>query len=169
MGVAERFTTAIMSTNLTSDPRTDYSDSDVIGAYGLLAKDNPLGVALARLMAGGKSASAKEALVDLAIFKSGKDGRRVSAEYAGLIVDEVLAWYFFGTCQVCQGHGHPVLPGTKTLSDEVCPHCVNGRVDLLHAIPKKRHDLALWLSSQIDASVGGVGGQAMRKLLQPQE
>ncbi len=168
MGVAERFSTAIMSTNLTSDPRTLYSDSDVIGAYGLLAKSNPLGVALARLLAGGKSASAKEALVEMAIWKSGKDGRRVSLEYAGLIVDEVLAWYFFGTCQVCQGHGHPVLPGTKTLSDEVCPHCKDGKVDLLQAIPKKRHDLALWLSSQIDTSISGVGGQAMKKLLEAQ-
>ena len=168
--IAERYSTAIMSGNLLSEFRTSFSDADVLGAYGFAGKENPLGVALARLLSGGKAASAKDALATMAMDRAKIDGRRISAAYAGLIVDEVLAWYFFGTCQYCQGHGHPVIPNTTTLSDEPCAHCNGrGKVDLLESIPQKRHGLASWLSYMIDVSLSGVGGAAVRKLLDPAE
>lgn len=56
MRINERYSGAISSADLTSDERTTYSDSDVIGAMGLAARLSPMGVALARLLAGDRRA-----------------------------------------------------------------------------------------------------------------
>lgn len=164
--IAERYTSAITSSNLSSDERTTYSDTDVLGAMGLAGRLNPLGTALARLLAGGKSVGALDALADMAWDRARKDGSGVSREYAMLMAKEVLAWYGHGNCQYCSGRGKRVIADTWVLGDD-CEHCKGtGRIDLLECIPQKRHGLARWLTSQIDISIATVGGEAMRKLVE---
>jgi hypothetical protein len=166
--IAERYSTAIMTSNLKSELRSDYSDSDVVGAYGFASKENPLGVALARLLAGGRPATAIEALAYLAMERArDREKRPISKEYALLIAQEVIAWYQHSVCTECNGLGSLVIEGTTTLK-YTCVACDGtGRVDLFESIPKKRHELARWLSSQMDISLAGIGGQAMRRLIAP--
>lgn len=57
MKVIERYASAVRSTNLKVDERTTRSDSDVLGAMGLAAREFPLAVALQRLFLGDTTAA----------------------------------------------------------------------------------------------------------------
>lgn len=57
------------------------------------------------------------------------------------VVANVLQWMVAPRCKCCQGRGHPVIAGTPTLSDQVCPDC-NGTGD---AVPHwGDHERALY-------------------------
>ncbi len=46
MKITERYSSAVNSSDLTTKPDTRWSDTDVLGATGLAARYEPLGVAL---------------------------------------------------------------------------------------------------------------------------
>jgi hypothetical protein len=164
MKVLERYAQAVNSDNLTVDGRTTWSDTDVLGAAGLAARHNPLGIALTRLFADGKPETSLAILTDLAFKRSRTLGVRFSRPEAIELSQAVLGWHRFGTCQPCGGTGYTVIAGTPVHGDE-CKHCRStGRVAFDSLFPTDWRDLARWLSGEIDRAQAAAGGEAMRML-----
>jgi hypothetical protein len=165
MKLLERYSAAVNSDNLSSDARTTWADADVLGAAGLAAKHEPLGVALTRLFADGKPEATVAILTEM-VFKRSRTIKvkftRVEAED---LAKAVLGWYRHGTCQPCGGTGYRIIPGTPSLGDE-CPRC-RGTGKLPFDEQFVRDDqvmLARWLSSEIDRSQTTAGRTAMALL-----
>jgi hypothetical protein len=161
MRVIERYASSVHATSLKSDPSTYMSDTDVLGAMGLAAKHEPLGVALARLLSGGGAASAIDTMAWMAFDRSKKHKFRVTELQAGDIAKAVLAWYRFGTCQPCGGTGFKRIANTPVNGDE-CNHCAGtGKIPFDRQFAADVLPLAQWLSSEIDRSQAAAGYAAM--------
>jgi hypothetical protein len=164
MKIMERYSAAVNSDNLAVDPRTTWADSDVLGAAGLAARYEPLGVALTRLFADGKPDQAIDILSDMA-FKRARTLRvKVSQVQAHDVSVAVLSWYRFGICQPCGGTGYKIIPGTPSLGDK-CDHCGGtGRLSFDRQFSDDVRELARWLSGEIDRSQIAAGRAAMAML-----
>ncbi len=179
MRFTDRYTAAVPSRNLTSDPDTRASDSDVLGAAGLAAKPrrmgadgverpgSPLGIALMRLLAGDNHASAETVriLAGKAVGKAYRLGIECRQVEADDLARAVLAWHRHGTCRQCGGHGVRVIPGTTTLGGEQCSPCGGtGRRLLRREIPMQFLALAEWLAVEIERELAFAGPAAMHAL-----
>ena len=167
MKIADRYASATHSRNLSSDPDTTASDSDVLGAAGLAAKLNPLGIALMRLLSGDNHASADvvRILADKAVGKAYRMGNECGRAEAEDLGRAVLAWYRHGTCTRCGGHGVQLIPGTTTLSSTECPACRgSGRILLERQIGMMRLELARWLVVEVERELAFAAPAAMRAL-----
>ena len=165
MSIIDHYASAVRSSNLRSQPNTTYSDPDVIGAFGLAGKQEPLGVALARVLMGDNKA-AKDVVGQLADMTRSKFHhlKQVQAED---MARAVLAWNRHGVCPECSGHGYQVIPGSPSLSDIECKACLGTGKVLLHKQFRKDHqDAALWMQGQIEA-VQATAGQTAMKCLAP--
>lgn len=167
MRIQDRYATAVHSSNLKSEAKTYQSDSDVLGAYGLAGKLNPLATALERLFTGDNSA-AREIVSIMAALSWGKakslkvKQTRVQSEDMARMV---LAWHRDGTCKPCGGHGYDVVPGTKTISDTECKHCHGTRKIPFEKQFKPEHRiLARWLLVHIEKEQSAAGPAAMKAL-----
>jgi hypothetical protein len=161
MRITERYASAVHATSLKSDPATYMSDTDVLGAMGLAAKAEPLGVALARLLSGGGASSAIDTLANMAFDRSKRHKYRITELQCGDLAKAVLAWYRFGTCQPCGGTGFKRIAGTPVNGDE-CNHCDGtGKIPFDRQFSAELLPLAQWLSSQIDRSQAAAGHAAM--------
>jgi hypothetical protein len=162
--ILERYSAAVNSGDLSVNPDTRWSDTDVLGATGLAGRYEPLGVALTRLFADGKPESVLALLTDLAFKRSRTLGVRFSRLEAIELSQAVLGWYRFGTCQPCGGTGYMVIQGTPIQGDE-CEHCRStGKVDFDSRFPAAWLGLARWLSGEIDRAQAVAGTEAMRML-----
>lgn len=165
MSILDRYASAVHSSNLRSQPNTTFSDPDVIGAFGLAGKREPLGVALARLLLGDNKA-ANDVVRQLADMTRSKF-HHIKQVQAEDMARAVLAWNRHGVCQECNGHGYQVIPGSPSLSDIECKACHGTGKVLLHKQFRKDHqDAALWMQGQIEA-VQSTAGQAAMKSLAP--
>lgn len=161
MRISERYASAIHATSLTSDPATYMSNTDVLGAMGLAARYEPLGVALARLLSGGGASSAIDTLTQLAIDRGHKTKYRIKEVHARDLAKAVLAWYRHGTCQPCGGTGFKRIANTPVNGDE-CNHCDGtGKIPFDRQFSAELLPLAQWLSSEIDRSQAAAGYAAM--------
>lgn len=168
MKITDRYATAVRSRNLGSNPKTTFSDSDVLCAVGLAGKRVPLGTALMRLLSGDNRAGSDivRILADKAVGKafrmSGADCPRPEAED---LARAVLAWYRDGTCRVCSGHGVLLIPGTTTLGNHECPACRgDGRIRLDRRISLARLELARWMVAEVERELAIAGREAMTRL-----
>lgn len=167
MKIADRYATAVHSGNLGSRPETTASDSDVLGAAGLAAKQNPLGIALMRLLSGDNHASADvvRILADKAVGKAYRMGNECGRTEAEDLARAILAWHRHGTCTRCGGHGVLLIPGTPTLGNKECPACRGtGRLRLEKHVGMLRLELARWLATEIDRELAFAGPAAMKAL-----
>lgn len=167
MKIADRYATAVYSSNLGSKPDTTSSDSDVLGAAGLAARKVPLGIALMRLLSGDNHASADvvRILADKAVGKAYRMGNECGRAEAEDLGRAVLAWYRHSTCGACNGHGVLVIPGTTTLGNHECPACGGtGRRRLERDVAKLRLELARWLVAEVERELAFAGPEAMRAL-----
>lgn len=164
MKLLERYSSAVHSDCLTVDPRTTMSDTDVLGAAGLAARHEGLGVALTRLFAGGAVGPVIELLEEMA-FKRARTLRvKLSRVQAKDLSTAVLGWYRFGTCQPCGGTGYRLIPGTPALGD-ACPQCSgSGRLPFDKQFPQESREVARWLSGEIDRAQSAAGRAAMAML-----
>lgn len=161
MRIIERYSAAVHSDNLAVDERTVMSDTDVLGAAGLAARSEPLGVALTRFFAGGKAGPVVEELTILVFKRARTVGVKLSQVQAVDLSTAVLGWYRHGTCQPCGGTGYQLIPGTPSLGDE-CTHCHGtGRLPFDRQFHEGTRDLARWLSGEIDRSQTAAGRAAM--------
>lgn len=167
MNIVDRYSTAVHSSNLGSKPETTASDSDVLGAAGLAARQVPLGVALMRLLAGDNHASSDvvRILADKAVGKGYRMGNECGRSEAEDLGRAVLAWYRHGTCARCGGHGVLLIPGTTTLGNHECPACRgDGRIRLDRQVPMVRLELARWLAAEVERELAFAGPAAMKAL-----
>lgn len=164
MKILDRYASAVHAKSLKSDPRTAWSDTDVLGAAGYAAKHQPLGIALARMLSGGGTSSVIEVMTDHVFERSFKVKCRVTELQARDIATAVLSWYRFGTCQPCGGTGYKLIPGTPSLGDE-CPRCRGtGKIDFDAQFRDDWLGLAKWLAGEIEKSQAQAGDAAMRAL-----
>lgn len=162
MRITERYASAVHATSLKSDPETYMSDTDVLGAMGLAARYEPLGVALARLLSGGGAASAIDTMAeDVYVRSHSVKGCRLSRVQARELAQAVLAWYRHGTCQPCGGTGFKRIANTPVNGDE-CNHCGGtGKIPFDRQFSADVLPLAQWLSSEIDRSQAAAAHAAM--------
>jgi hypothetical protein len=160
----ERYSSAVNSSDLSVNPNSKWSDTDVLGAAGLAGRYEPLGVALTRLFADGKPEAALLILSDMA-FKRARTLRvKVTQVQADDLSKAVLGWYRHGSCQPCGGTGFQTIPGTPIQGDE-CPRCRGvGRIPFEPMFPEDTRELARWLSGEIDRAQVAAGRTAMALL-----
>ena len=160
--ITERYASAVNSSNLASDERTVWSDSDVIGAAGLAAKHHELGIALMRLFSGGKVEPVIAVLSDMA-FKRARTLQVTSSRTRATDLSKaVLSWYRHGTCTACGGTGKELIPETPHLSDTDCKVCAgSGRLSFSNNFAEQDLAVSEWLRSEIDRSQAAAGRAAM--------
>lgn len=162
MKLLERYSQAVNSDNLSVDERTTFSDTDVLGASGLAAKNgHALGVALTRLFADGKPGPVVLELTEMAFKRSRTLRLKFTRIQAEDLSKAVLAYYRHGICLPCGGTGYTVIKGTPVHGDE-CPHCLStGRLNFDRQFTTETIGLARWLSGEIDRAQAAAGSAAM--------
>lgn len=164
MKILDRYNTAIHATSLKSESDTTWSDTDVLGAVGLAARHEALGIALARMLAGGGHGDVIAILAWEAFKRSHQVKPSVTRLQAEDISKAVLAWYRYGTCQPCGGTGFARIKDTPSLGDE-CKHCGGtGRIPFDQQFRHEHRELAQWLHDQIGKTQVKAGRLAMKKI-----
>ena len=163
MKIANRYASAINASNLKSDPKTTYSPTDVLGAYGLAARHHPLGVALQRLFVDGKAGDCVDLMAKMARDYSFRIKARLSPFQSQRIAQKVLAWYRHGVCEECGGTGKEVILEPKPhLSDEDCRHCYGvGRRPFAPNFTAETLEVAIWLKDEVSMHQALAGKAAM--------
>ncbi|MES2973379.1 MAG: hypothetical protein V4757_07210 [Pseudomonadota bacterium] len=167
MKIQERYAVAVNSTCLTVDERTTFSDTDVVGAYGLASKSEPLAVRLERLFHGdnGASAALVTDLSQLLRNKAASMRLRIARTQADDMAKACLAWHRNGTCKTCGGHGLQLIPGTKTHSERDCLSCRGtGRRPFERNFRHELQGLAGWLVAHMEREQARAGPAAMQSL-----
>jgi hypothetical protein len=160
----ERYSSAVNSDNLSVNPDTKWSDTDVLGAMGLAGVREPLGAALTRLFADGKPEPAILILSEMAFKRARTHRVKMSQVQATDLSMAVLGWYRHGSCQPCGGTGYLTIPGTPVQGDQ-CKACRGGgRLDFDGQFGLEVRELARWLSSEIDRAQIAAGRAAMAML-----
>lgn len=172
MTFEDRYHSAVRASNLRSDPKTERSAADVIAAAGIAGKTAPLGMALMRLLSGDNHASAEIVRICTRMLV-GKAWHMEHLQLAELdardIAQAVLGWSRDGACKVCGGHGFRLVPGTPSLSDQPCLHCVGGKVPFDSQFPIDWLWLARWLLAEIERETSKAAPAAMAALAQKME
>lgn len=162
MRILDRYHNACHSTNLRPDDRTTYADLDVIGAAGLAAKYEPMGIALARMLAGGGSGQVIAVMTEEAYVRSQSiKGGRLTRTQASDMSKAVLAWWRDGVCKPCAGTGFDLIPDTPSLGGE-CKACSGtGKMPFDQQFRHEHREIANWLSDQIRQCQSRAGVVAM--------
>lgn len=182
ISIKNRYASAVNSSNLKSEERTNTSDSDVLGAMGIadrrlslginehgdkIGSEHPMAVPLERLFVGDR-ASAGVIVQLLAGSIRGKAQSlriRMSETQATDMAKAVLGWFRQPACRVCGGHGFKVIKNTTVLGDSKCRPCNgSGKVlleDLFHA---DQRELVRWAKDQMEREAGQAGPAAMKAL-----
>ena len=166
MNVIERYATAVRSSNLEIDERTTRSDSDVLGAMGLAARQFPLAVALQRLFLGDSTAARElvEILADDAWRQARAMRIKLNRVQAYDLAHGCVAWHRNPTCDDCGGHGATVIPGSKTLGVR-CKSCKGiGRLSLAKLF-KEHAEIANWLLAHMERHQAMAGPEAMKQIV----
>lgn len=164
MKIFERYATAINASSLKPDPNSVHSDLDVIGAAGLAARYEPMGIALARMLGGGRG-NAIEDMADAAYRRSHRiKGGRLTRLQAEDMAKAVLAWIRNGRCTPCGGIGAMLIPGTPSLGDE-CNTCKgSGKLAFDTHFRQEWRDVADWLRGEVERSQANAGTMTMQKI-----
>lgn len=164
MRITERYASAIRSSNMRSKEATTFSDPDVVGAFGLAAKAEPLGAALERLFA-GDNGSAKVVIDALAKKLKSNFPARLKESEARTVAAGVLAWNKSNVCRSCGGSGYEVVPGTPSLSGNICKSCKGTGKTLFHKqFHRTKIEYADWAQTQIEIAQSKAGQAAMRAI-----
>jgi len=167
MLIQDRYASAIRSSNLQTDERTTYSDTDVLGAFGLAGREHPLAVALQRLFLGdnGAAEAVVAILAELVRQKANGMRLRMSEVQSVDMAKSCLAWHRDSACRPCGGHGKLVIPGTKTLGHQECRECRGtGKRPFERAFHAEKRELAGWLVAVMERHLCRAGGAAMAKI-----
>lgn len=163
----ERYATAVNSSNLNIDARTAISDTDVLSAFGIAARTEPLAVALKRLFAGDDRAVHDVVRELTAVAWYGARALRVRLDRieAFDMARACVAWQRNGTCRECGGHGFELIAGTRTHSERRCPPCRgSGKLPFEKNFPRRQRELAAYLVAEMQREMGRAGPEAMKIL-----
>lgn len=158
--IAERYLTATTSSQLGHDPN-HVCDADRLLAAAYATAGDPfksLALDVYRLRATASMAgshSIAERMAGKVVNKSrpkrgGKpEVSRIEAVDLCLVV---LKWWHMQACPVCEGRGHPHIPGTPLLDTaRQCGHCDGTGIRPLKKHVKAKHlDLAHWLVDSLN-------------------
>lgn len=165
MKVIERYASAVRSSNLEINERTTRSDSDVLGAMGLAARDFPLAVALQRLFLGDGTAARE--LVEILADDAWRQARalkiKLNRVQAYDLAQGCVAWHRNPTCDVCGGHGATVIPGSTTLGVRCKPCKGTGRTSLSKLF-QEHAEIADWLVAHMERHQAMAGPEAMKQI-----
>lgn len=162
--ITERYFSSVRSSNLRSIERTTRSDSDVVGAVGLAAKREPLGVALMRLFTGDNGAADQVILILAGRIKDHFQGQ-LSSTQSRDVAAGVLEWNRNSVCTSCNGSGYEVIPGTPSLSDHECKACRGtGKRLFQKQFHRDKLKFADWAQAQIETAQSRAGQEAMRAI-----
>lgn len=167
MRIQDRYATAVKSSCLTVDERTTFSDTDVLGAFGLASLHYELAVALTRLFTGDNTAGERVVRVLAEMLRDKAKGMRLrmSQVLSEDMARACLGWHREGTCKPCGGHGKQLIPGTKTHSERDCLSCRGlGKRPFESQFHPERRELARWLVAQMEREQAKAGAEAMKKL-----
>lgn len=172
MRISDRYASAVRSSCLVVDPRTRFSDTDTLGAYGiadrrLTAQGHGLAVALERLFTG--AGSSQEIVQELVVMLRGKaHSLRPELKMPNFAAVEIatacLAWHRDSACKPCGGHGFLVMPGVPVMSDKRCPVCRgDGRRtrEFEKSLRPEWREIARWLIAEMESEMGRAGPAAM--------
>ena len=164
MKIVERYASAVRSSNLRSKEATTYSDPDVVGAFGLAAKTEPLGAALHRLFTGDNRAA--QAVIDaLADKLTSRFAGSLTESEARSVAAHTLNWNRDKVCPFCKGRGSDLIQGSPTLSDRECKHCRGTGQKLFEKqFHRDKLKFADWAQMQIDIALPAAGQAAMKSL-----
>lgn len=148
--VAERYSTAIQSSNLRCETREDAP----LGSTGILIaagwSPSRIGASLLRLHTKTDRLGLEQVHSQIMI-KANEWG----IERPAAIAASVLAWWMRPTCAVCHGVCLEVVAGTPSLSAYNCKECDGtGKVRLGYGENGRR--LAEWLENCKDHAVGSI-------------
>lgn len=164
MKILERYNTAIHASNLKPDNNTIHADLDVIGAAGLAARYEPMGIALARMLGGGGQGDVVAVMAEAAFKRARTLGVKASRVQAEDISKAVLAWFRDGRCNPCGGTAFKIIPGTPSLGDS-CPVCKgSGKLLFEKQFRQDWRELACWLKGEVERSQANAGILAMKKI-----
>ena len=164
MKILERYNTAIYALTLKPDNNTTYADLDVIGAAGLAARYEPMGIALARMLAGGGQGEVITVMAAAAFKRARTLGVKANRIQAEDISKAVLAWFRDGRCDPCNGTTFKIIPGTPSLGDS-CPVCKGtGKLLFEKQFRQDWRELASWLKGEVERSQANAGILAMEKI-----
>lgn len=167
MRIQDRYATAIHSSCLTVDERTSFSDTDVLGAFGIAAKTHPLAVELERLFSGDNNASESVVSVLSVMVRQKANGMRLkmAETQADDMARACLAWHRDGVCKPCGGHGKLLIVGTKTHGERDCQVCKGaGKRAFDREFHESMRALAGWLVSEMEREQAKAGPAAMRAI-----
>lgn len=182
MKIAERYASAIRSSNLKVDMHTaDGADPLVLGAMGIAdreltegktsqgdpVKPSPLAVPLERLFLGDNAAAAAvvEILGRMAWERAKAQRIRLKRVEASDMARACLAWHRDGKCKACGGHGFLLIKGTPTIGNKQCKVCKGkGSIPFEKHFPDERLLVARWLVDEMQRAQGRAGPRAMAKL-----
>lgn len=108
----ERLGLAQGSRNLGEVELHDVGDVDIVRACGMAAQEHPLGLAVWRWRVAGDRREA------IAVA-----GGLLDLGYEEDLVRRAMLHLINDTCPDCHGRGYGVIPGTPTLSDDICGSC----------------------------------------------
>jgi hypothetical protein len=165
--IDERYRSAVRSSNLKSRPETRTSDTDVLGAFGLVAQTEPLSVELARLLAGDNKAARAIAniLGNMAIGKAHRLNVKITPGECLDMGKAVLAWCRYGTCKPCGGLGYERAKGAPALTGHICKPCRgSGKRPFDREFKAAHINLARWLLAEVERDLAKAGPIAMQKL-----
>lgn len=167
MQITERYASSLRSGNLGSKPETTFSDSDVLGAYGLAAKRHPLSIALQRLLLGDHSSAGDvvNVLAENACGKAYRLGMQVERVELIDIARAVVAWCRSPACPSCNGLGFRLVEGAPHLSGQGCTICRStGRRPFDAAFQAKHLSMARWMCGEVERETSKAGQAAMAAL-----
>lgn len=150
----ESYSRAIHATSLKSVPESTFSATDTLGAAGLAARHEGLGIALSRVFHGGGGTTEAveamaEAVFDRSRYISRHTNYRLTEVQARDLARSVFAWYRHGTCQPCGGIGYTRIKDTPSLGSR-CHYCDGtGRLIFVKMFQHRHRELAEWLQDSI--------------------
>lgn len=189
--IEERYATAVSHGSVGSNPRTSMSGGDVVAAMGIADREltegkvrrrdpetrkvyeesirpAPLAVSLERLLTGGDNRVISviiATLTDMAWREGRAQDVKVTRQDANNMARIVLAWFRYGTCTPCGGHGFDLIPGTKTHGKYACRACKgSGKRPLLKEFRVPLRPIVAWLEAEISREAGRAGPRAMAHL-----
>lgn len=167
MRFEERYATAIRANSLKSEAKTTASSTDVLGAAGIAARDNPLGFALYRLFLGdnGSVDAIIEEMAARAVGKAYRIKPEIDWQGARILSRLVLDWYRSPACRACGRHGFQRMKNAPALSDQPCTECRGAKdrdFDAMFSLT--RLSLARWLAVELEREMGLAGPAAMAAL-----
>jgi hypothetical protein len=170
MTLIDRYSSAVRASDLRNDSEPDITlntHTDILGAFALASKTNPLAVALARLFCGDNGASAEivNILAQMAWDKGHAMRITLKRTQAQDLASAVVAWHRDGNCKACGGHGFELIPGAPAVSDRLCIPCSGTRkVPFGPEFAPMIRPIAWWLSAEIEREQSRAGPAAMAKL-----